>query len=99
LRRAIEGAQRTLGTVLEKAHFWERFAQQSLNARQVKVLNRLLDGFEGKLTTSKWAKLTRTSQDTAYRDILDLVKRGALQRDPAGGRSASYSLAESATKA
>ncbi len=65
LLRTIEGSQDTLGAVLEKARFWERFAQQSLNARQVKVLNRLLDGFEGKLTTSKYAKLTNGSQDTA----------------------------------
>jgi len=92
LLRAIEGSQDTLGAVLGKARFWERFAQQSLNARQVKVLNRLLDGFEGKLTTSKYAKLTKGSQDTAYRDILDLVERGALRKDPGGGRSTSYSL-------
>jgi Fic family protein len=89
---AIEGSQDTLGAVLEKAHFWERFAQQSLSARQVKLLNRLLDGFEGKLTTSKYAKLTKCSQDTAYRDILDLVERGALRKDAGGGRSTSYSL-------
>jgi Fic family protein len=92
LRRAIEGSQDTLNSVLTKARFWERFAQQPLNARQVKVLNRLLDGFEGKLTTSKWAKLTKSSQDTAYRDILDLVERGALRKEPGGGRSTSYSL-------
>jgi len=92
LHRAIEGSQKTLRSVLTKARFWERFAQQSLNTRQVKVLNSLLDGFEGKLTTSKWAKLTKSSQDTAYRDILDLVERGALRRDPGGGRSTSYSL-------
>ncbi len=92
LRRAIEGSPDTLGAVLEKARFWERFAQESLNERQIKVLNRLLDGFEGKLTTSKWAKLTKCSQDTAYRDILDLVERGALQKDAGGGRSTSYSL-------
>jgi Fic family protein len=92
LLRAIEGSQDTLGSVLVKARFWERFAQPSLNARQVKVLNRLLDGFEGKLTTSKYAKVTKSSQDTAYRDILDLVERGALQKDPGGGRSTSYSL-------
>ncbi len=92
LHRAIAGSQGTLAAVLEKAHFWERFAQQSLNARQVKVLNRLLDGFEGKLTTSKWAKLAKCSQDTAHRDIIDLVKRGALRKDPGGGRSTSYSL-------
>jgi len=97
LHRAIEGAQRTLGTVLEKARFWERFAQQSLNTRQVKVLNKLFDGFEGKLTTSKWAKLAKCSQDTAYRDILDLVQRGALRKDPVGGRSTSYSLVRSVT--
>jgi Fic family protein len=92
LRRAIEGSQDTLSSVLTKARFWERFAQESLNARQVNVLNRLLDNFEGKLTTSKWAKLTKSSQDTAYRDILDLVERGALRKDSGGGRSTSYSL-------
>lgn len=93
LQHAMEGSEETLAAVLRKARFWERFAQATLNERQVKVLNKLLDGFEGKLTTSKWAKLTRTSQDTAYRDILDLVERGALRRDPGGGRSTSYSLA------
>jgi len=92
LHRAIEGSQDTLSSVLKKARFWERFAQQSLNERQVEVLNRLLDNFEGKLTTSKWARLTKSSQDTAYRDILDLVERGALRKDPGGGRSTSYSL-------
>ncbi len=92
LFRAIEGAQETLGDVLSKARFWERFAKEPLNIRQVKVLNRLLDGFEGKLTTSKWAKITKCSQDTAYRDILDLIDRGALQKDTAGGRSTSYSI-------
>jgi len=92
LRGAIDSAQETLGTVLGKAHFWERFAKEPLNERQIKVLNRLLDGFEGKLTTSKWAKLAKCSQDTAYRDILALVKRGALKKDPGGGRSTSYSL-------
>jgi Fic family protein len=92
LRGAIEGAQDTLSSVLTKSRFWERFAPQSLNARQVAVLNRLLDNFEGKLTTSKWAKLTKSSQDTAYRDILDLVERGALRKDASGGRSTSYSL-------
>jgi Fic family protein len=92
LLRAIERAEETLGSVLSKARFWERFAKQPLNERQIKVLNTLLDGFEGKLTTSKWAKLAKTSQDTAHRDILDLLARGALKKDPAGGRSTSYSL-------
>jgi Fic family protein len=93
LLRAIDGTQNTIGVVLNKARFWERFAKEPLNERQIKVLNRLLDGFEGKLTTSKWAKLAKCSQDTAYRDILDLVERGALRRDSGGGRSTSYSLA------
>jgi Fic family protein len=92
LLRAINGAQDTLGAVLDKAQFWERFAKEPLNERQIKVLNRLLDGFEGKLTTSKWAKLAKRSQDTAYRDILDLLKRGALKKDPGGGRSTRYCL-------
>jgi Fic family protein len=92
LGRAIEGAQETLGTVLEKARFWEHFATEALNKRQIKVLNRLLDGFQGELTTSKWAKLAKCSQDTAYRDILDLIERNALQKDPGGGRSTSYSI-------
>ncbi len=93
LLRAIEGAQNTLGSVLRKAHFWERFATEPLNERQIDILNILMDGIEGKLTTSKWAKMAKCSQDTAYRDILDLLQRGALQKDPGGGRSTSYSLA------
>ena len=93
LNRAIDGAQDTLAAVMHKAHFWEQFAKEPLNERQIKVLNRILDGFEGKLTTSKWAKLGKCSQDTAYRDILDLIERGALQKDAGGGRSTSYSLA------
>jgi Fic family protein len=92
LDRAIEGAQETLSAVLNKAHFWERFAKEPLNERQIKILNKMLDGFEGKLTSSKWAKLAKCSQDTAYRDILNLIDRGALQKDPGGGRSTSYSL-------
>lgn len=92
LLRAIDGARDTLGAVLSKSQFWERFAKEPLNERQIKVLNRMLDGFEGKLTTSKWARLAKCSQDTAYRDILDLLERGALKKNPGGGRSTSYSL-------
>lgn len=92
LRRAIEGAQATLATVLSKARFWETFADFSINNRQRLVVNRLLDGFEGKLTTSKWAKLATCSHDTALRDILALVERGILVRNPEGGRSTSYDL-------
>ena len=94
LKHALGGAGDTLKAVLEKARFWQRFAAESLNERQIKVLNKLLDGFEGKLTSSKWAKITRCSQDTAYRDILDLVERGAVQKDPGGGRSTGYSLTD-----
>jgi len=92
LLSAIEGAQETLSVVLDKAGFWERFAKEPLNKRQIKILNKLLDGFEGKLTTSKWAKMAKCSQDTAYRDILNLINLGALQKDSGGGRSTSYSL-------
>ena len=94
LGRAIGGAQFTLSAVLAKARFWERIRGVALNNRQRLVLNRLLDGFEGKLTTSKYAKLAKCSQDTALRDILPLVERGILVRNPEGGRSTSYALAQ-----
>jgi Fic family protein len=93
LDRAFDGAETTLAAVLGKARFWERHAGAAFNDRQMWVINRLLDGFEGKLTSSKWAKLVKTSQDTALRDIDDLVRRGILAKDAAGGRSTSYSLA------
>jgi Fic family protein len=92
LDRAFDGAEATLATVLRKARFWESHAGESFNERQRKVVNRLLNGFEGKLTSSKWAKLTKCSQDTASRDINDLIRRGILAKDAAGGRSTSYSL-------
>jgi Fic family protein len=92
LGRAIDGAGGTLSAVMDKARFWRRFATESFNERQIQVLNKMLDGLEGKLTSSKWARLAKCSQDTAYRDILDLVERGALQKDAGGGRSTSYSL-------
>jgi Fic family protein len=92
LQRAITSAEDTLSAVLVKARFWERFANTPMNQRQIKVLNRMLDGFDGKLTTSKWAKLTKCSQDTAYRDILSLIKHGALVKAEGGGRSTSYDI-------
>jgi Fic family protein len=93
LDRAIGSVEETLSIVLRKARFWEAIRGQSINERQRKVINRLLDAdFEGKLTSSKWARLTKSSADTALRDITDLVKRGILLRDPKGGRSTSYSL-------
>jgi Fic family protein len=82
-----------LAGVITKARYWEKLRDQPLNDRQRLVINRLLDGFEGKLTTSKWAMLTKSSQDTALRDIQQLVDRGVLVRNPAGGRSTSYALA------
>ncbi|BBK36170.1 cell division protein Fic [Allostella sp. ATCC 35155] len=94
LDRAFDGAKQILANVLRKARFWDAMAGQPLNERQRKVVNRLLDGFEGKLTSSKWAALTKTSPDTALRDINDLVGRGVLVKDDAGGRSTSYSLAK-----
>lgn len=93
LERAIVGAEATLSHVRLKARFWETLQHQPLNERQREVINRLLDGFEGKLTSSKWAQLTKTSPDTALRDITDLVARGILVRDTAGGRSTHYLLA------
>ncbi len=92
LGRAIDGAATTLEAVLTKASFWKNIAAVPLNDRQRRVLNRLLDGFEGKLTTSKWAKLTKCSQDTALRDITSLINHGILVRGPSGGRSTSYQL-------
>ncbi len=92
LGRAIDGAENILAVVLKKARFWETCAGEQFNERQRKILNRLLDGFEGKLTSSKWAVLVKCSQDTASRDIDDLLKRGVLIKDVAGGRSTSYSL-------
>jgi Fic family protein len=92
LDRAFDGAEQTLAHVLEKAHFWQKHVRATLNARQRDMLNRLLDGFEGNLTSSKWAQIEKCSQDTALRDIDDLVKQGILAKDAAGGRSTSYSL-------
>ena len=92
LDRAFDGAETILASAMRKARFWESVAAQPLNERQHKVINRLLDGFEGKLTNAKWAAMTKASADTALRDINDLVQRGILVRDAAGGRSTSYSL-------
>ena len=92
LGRAIEGAQTMLGTVLAKARFWKRIADFPINERQRVALNRLLNDFGGKFTTTKYAALAKCSQDTALRDILPLVERGILVRNPEGGRSTSYAL-------
>lgn len=94
LTRAFDKAEIVLRSVLKKARFWEIHAGESFNERQRKVLNLLLNGFQGKLNSSKWAALNKCSQDTALRDVEDLIKRGILIRDSAGGRSTSYSLVE-----
>ena len=94
LHRAIEHAQHTLDAVLIKARFWQHWAATPLNERQVKLLNRILDGFEGKLTTSKWAAIAKCSPDTALRDINELLARGVLQKTDAGGRSTGYELTD-----
>ncbi len=93
LSRAFARAETTLAAVLRKARFWDQYAATAFNDRQRKMINQLLNGFEGKLTSSKWAKLAKCSQDTALRDIEDLVRKKVLKRDAAGGRSTSYSLA------
>ena len=94
LGRAIDGAETTLTAVLAKARSWERIAGISINERQRTAINHLLDDFGGKLTTSQWARMTRCSQDTALRDITDLMERVILVRNPEGGRSTSYALAD-----
>ena len=93
LDRAFDGAEKILENVFQKADFWRRHAATPLNERQRDIVNRMLDGFEGKLTSSKWAKIEKCSPDTALRDINELVERGILQKDAGGGRSTSYSLA------
>jgi Fic family protein len=92
LGRAFEGTESTLAAVLRKARFWESNARVPMNDRQRDIVNRLLDGFTGKLTTKKWATLTNSSHDTALRDIQALIEFGILQKDAGGGRSTSYSL-------
>ena len=94
LGRALDRTEVTLGAVLRKARFWDKYARVKVNARQRDVINRLLDSFAEKLTTTKWAKLEKCSHDTALRDIQGLVEQGVLQKDPAGGRSTSYSLVD-----
>lgn len=94
LGRAFDGTEITLRAVLRKARFWEKYAHVQVNERQREVINRLLDGFAGKLTTTKWATLERCSHDTALRDIQGLIEQGLLHKDAGGGRSTSYSLVD-----
>lgn len=92
LDRALGATNKTLEKVMQKARFWENPQTHTVNARQEKLLNMLLDGFDGKLTSSKWAKIAKCSQDTAFRDIQQLIEKGILQKESAGGRSTSYLL-------
>ena len=94
LDRAFDHSETILAAVLNKARFWDRFAGTEFNERQRSMIDRLLNHFEGKLTSSKWATLEKCSQDTALRDIEDLIRTGVLKKDSSGGRSTSYSLAK-----
>jgi Fic family protein len=94
LARAIDKAAELTAGVLAKEAFWRRLKEKAteLSERQKKIINRLLDGFEGKLTTEKWAKLAKVSHDTALRDIQDLIRKGILTQEESGGRSTAYRL-------
>jgi len=94
LDRAIEDAYKTLGSVLHKARLWQRINPNPVNDRQRKVINRMLDNFKGHLSTSKYAKLAKCSTDTALRDMRELREWGIIVRNPGGGRSTSYRLAD-----
>ena len=93
LLRALQGAGHMLDSVLTKARYWHQWAGTPMNARQMKLLNKLLDGFDGHLSTSKWAAIGKCSQDTALRDISELLERKVLTRSDASGRSTRYELA------
>jgi Fic family protein len=92
LHQAVNQANDTLDAVLARARFWQVWADVPFNVRQRRVLSRMLDGFEGKLTSSKWAALAKCSPDTALRDINELLERGVLRKLEAGGRSTGYVL-------
>lgn len=92
LDRTIQNSEQTLASVLFKAKFWEKHKTENFNDRQKLIINKLLEGFEGKLTSSKWAILGKCSKDTASRDIDDLIKLKILKKSPEGGRSTSYIL-------
>ena len=94
LVNAINSTDETLSKILQKAEFWKLHSATIFNDRQQKIINRLLDGFDGKLTTSKWGKINKCSQDTALRDIQDLINKDILQKEASGGRSTNYELNE-----
>ncbi len=94
LLNSIKSSETVLNKVLYKHKFWNTYATEIQNERQKRMLNKLLDGFTGKLTTSKWAKINKCSQDTALRDIQDLIEKGIMLKENAGGRSTNYELTE-----
>jgi Fic family protein len=94
LKNAILATENTTQKILNKAEFWKLHEHTAINERQRMMLNKLFDGFEGRLQTSKWAKIAKTSNDTALRDIKDLVEKGILQQTKEGGRNANYELAD-----
>lgn len=94
LYRALETTQTTMQKVLNKADFWDKHHDTLLNSRQRLMLNKLLDGFDGKLKSSKWAKIAKCSPDTALRDIKDLIEKGILKQEASGGRSTNYELVD-----
>ncbi|KAA6332354.1 hypothetical protein EZS27_019127 [termite gut metagenome] len=95
LERSLANTEKVLESVLTKAKFWENHSRTVLNERQRIMLNKLLDGFEGKLTSTKWAKIAKTSPDTALRDIQDLIAKGVLRKETQGGRSTYYEIGTS----
>ena len=92
LDSALSSTDETLAEIIVKAKFWDKYNKEAFNDRQKLMLNKLLDGFIGKLNSSKWSKLTKTSSDTALRDITDLLKRNILIKEDTGGRSTCYTL-------
>lgn len=94
LENAITRASATIDRTLQKAAYWDKFRDVEINERQRKVINRLWDGFDGKLTTSKWAKMCSCSQATALKDINDLIYKGMLRNSAEGARHNSYLLPE-----
>lgn len=94
LKNALEATEKVLRKVVYKVFFWDFHAQTSINQRQRLILNKIFDGFEGKLKTSKWAKIAKCSTDTALRDIKDLIQKGILRQEAGGGRSTNYELVD-----
>lgn len=92
LKRALQETENSMQNILLTAAFWEKHKNTPINERQRLIINKMLDNFYGKLTSSKWAKITKTSSDTALRDIKDLISKGILVQQEAGGRSTHYEL-------